>query len=88
MRRFPFLSITSIALSAIFLSGCGLDLFSGIAPLPASFCLLILLILIILTIVDVAGSDRPFGDKVAWVAFIVCVPLLSLIIYYLFRKKR
>lgn len=49
---------------------------------------LIIFILDCIAVFDCLKSDREFGKKILWIIFIFLAPVLGLIIYYLFGRKK
>lgn len=49
---------------------------------------LIIFILDCIAVFDCLKSDRDFGKKILWTIIIFIAPVLGLIIYYLFGKKK
>ncbi len=75
-------------LCAVFLAGCGenlLDMASSWESLGC--CGIIILVLDIIAIIEVAGSSRNPTAKFIWILFIVLVPFLGLIGYYIFADR-
>ncbi len=88
-KRYRFLPAALLGVMTLFLTGCGgpnlLDrLYS---PWGFGCCGLIVLILDIIALVEIVGSDRSTGDKVLWALLIIFFPVLGLILYYLFGRK-
>ena len=80
------LSGLAAVLSAVLLSGCGgPNLVDRInSPWGLSICGTIIVILDIVAIIDIAGSQRTFGSKALWVLLIVFFPVGGLAFYYFF----
>lgn len=57
------------------------------SPLGFGCCGFIILILDIIALVEVFGSNRDTGSKVLWGLSIFFFPILGLIIYYLFGRE-
>ena len=57
------------------------------SPLGFGCCGFIILILDIIALVEVVGSNRTTGNKVLWALIIIFFPLGGLIIYHLFGRK-
>lgn len=49
---------------------------------------LVIFILQIWAIIDVIGSDKSVAAKILWSLFILFVPLIGLIVYFLFGRER
>ncbi len=77
-----------LGLLTVVLAGCGgpnlLDRLNN--PWGYGLCSLIILVLDIIALLEVAGSDRSFGDKVLWGLLIFFFPVGGLILYYLFGR--
>ncbi|GIV59518.1 PLD nuclease N-terminal domain-containing protein [Rhodocaloribacter litoris] len=84
-----FLPALLLGLSTVLLAGCGgpnlLERINN--PWGYGLCSLIILVLDIIALLEVAGSDRSFGDKVLWGLLIFFFPVGGLILYYLFGRK-
>ncbi len=75
-------------LSAILLAGCEQNLIEMASSWESLGCCgLIILVLDIIAIVEIAGSSRTTGAKLIWILFIVFVPFLGLIGYYVFADR-
>lgn len=73
-------------LSMLLLAGCGgANLFERLSsPLGGGLCGLIILILDIIIIMDVLKSSRETSSKVIWILVIVFLPVLGIILYWIF----
>ena len=73
----------------VLLTGCGGATLGEYLKNPWGLgcCSFIILILDIIAIVEVAGSNRSTGSKVLWCLFIFFFPVLGLIVYYLFGRE-
>ena len=73
-------------LSALLLTGCGgANLFERLgSPLGGGLCGLIILVLDIIIIMDVLKSSRETSSKVIWILVIVFLPVLGIILYWIF----
>ncbi len=77
-----------IAFAAFFFTGCEstlLDYARNVGNL--SCCGIIVLILDIIALVEIMGSEHTLLNKILWAIFIICIPVLSLIIYYVFARN-
>ncbi len=52
----------------------------------SGICGTVIIILDVLAILEVAGSDRSFGNKALWSLLIVFFPVGGLLLYYFFGK--
>ncbi len=87
-KRYRFLPVALLGLTTLFLSGCGTNLIDYARnPWGIGCCGFIILILDIIALVEVVGSDRSTGDKLLWALLIIFFPVLGLILYYLFGRK-
>ena len=87
-HRYRFLPATLLGVMTLFLTGCGTNLFDYARnPWGLGCCGLIILILDIIALIEVVGSERSTGDKVLWALLIIFFPVLGLILYYLFGRK-
>ncbi|GIV62015.1 MAG: hypothetical protein KatS3mg044_0881 [Rhodothermaceae bacterium] len=84
-----FLPALLLGLVTLVLAGCGgpnlLERLNN--PWGVGFCGLIILVMDIIALLEVAGSNRSFGDKVLWGLLIFFFPVGGLILYYLFGRK-
>lgn len=73
---------------SVLLAGCGPNLFERLGNFwTLSCCGGVIVILDILALLELAGSERSTGDKLLWALLIVFFPLLGLILYYFFGRK-
>lgn len=77
-----------LGMMTLFLAGCGgPNLFDYLKnPWGLSFCSLIIVILDVIALVEVIGSNRKTGDKLLWSLLIIFFPLLGIILYYMFGR--
>ena len=77
-----------LAVLALVLAGCGSgNLLERInSPVGFGCCGLIILILDIVALVEIVGSNRSTGKKVLWALLIFFFPVGGLILYYLFGR--
>lgn len=75
-------------MTTLFLTGCsGPNLIDRLNNFwGRGICGAILIILDLIAIVEVFGSERSTGDKVLWTLLIVFFPVGGLIIYYLLGR--
>lgn len=77
----------SVAVLALFVAGCGPNLFDRVANFwSLSCCGGVIVILDILALLELAGSTRSTSDKVLWALLIIFFPLGGLILYYFFGR--
>lgn len=88
-QRYRFLPAALLGMMTVFLTGCGganladrLGISWGFG-----FCGLIILILDIIALVEIFGSNRDTTSKVLWCLLIFFFPVLGIIIYYLVGRK-
>ena len=90
MKRSPEALATGALLSLLVLltAGCGKNLFQKAAhPFSLGCCGLVVVVLDIIALLEIAGSNRSVGDKIIWALFIVFAPVLGFIAYYFFARK-
>ena len=73
-----------LILLALTVGGC-IDL-GSLGPIPVGICGLIVVILDIIAIVNIVGSNRTLLSKLVWILMIIFMPIMGLIIYYLIGK--
>ncbi|MBT8400710.1 MAG: PLD nuclease N-terminal domain-containing protein [Rhodothermia bacterium] len=77
-----------LVLTTAILSGCGgpnlIDRVGGFWAY--GICSAIIVILDVIALIEVFGSERQTGDKVLWTLVIVFFPVGGLIIYWIFGK--
>jgi hypothetical protein len=77
-----------VAMSSILLAGCGPNLFDRMANFwSLSCCGLVIVILDIIALLELAGSNRSTADKVLWALLIIFFPVGGLILYYFFGRR-
>ena len=89
MKRLATRLSTAILLSLpLFLLGCGgPNLFERLeSPWYYGICSTIIVILDIIALIEIAGSDREFGNKALWALLIIFLPVLGLILYWVFER--
>lgn len=87
MRLLP--SALVLSLLAAFVSGCGRNLAEMATNTGSLGCFgLIVLILNVIALVEVFGSDRTVGDKVLWGLLIFFLPVVGVLAYFLFGRKK
>ena len=86
MRFAP--STLLLAILAPLLSGCGRNLAEMATNTGSLGCIsLIVLILDVIALIEVFGSDRTLGDKVLWGLLIFFLPFIGVLAYFLFGRK-
>ena len=77
-----------LALTTVLLAGCGGPTLIDYANhgWGLGICGTIVLVMDIVAIIEVAGSDRTFGSKVLWVLILIFFPVGGLLIYYFFGR--
>ena len=82
------LSALLLLLTTALLAGCGgpnlIDRVGGFWAY--GICSAIIVILDIIALIEVFGSERSTGDKLLWTLLIVFFPVGGLIIYWIFGK--
>jgi len=68
-------------------AGCGSIELGSLGVLGGGICTLIILVLQIIAIIEVAGSDRDLISKVLWILLIFFASVLGIIIYYVFGRR-
>lgn len=83
-----YLAGSLMAFAALLLTGCGGGNMADYADhgWGIGICGMIVLIMDIVAIIEVAGSDRTFGGKALWVALIFFFPVGGLLLYYFFGR--
>ncbi len=82
------LSTLSFVVLALFVSGCGPNLFDRVANFwSLSCCGGVIVVLDIIALLELAGSTRSTADKVLWALLIIFFPLGGLILYYFFGRR-
>jgi hypothetical protein len=77
-----------LPLSALFLAGCGPNLFDRLYNFwSLGICGTVVVVLDILALLELAQSNRDFSNKVLWALLIIFFPVLGLIGYYFFGRK-
>ena len=88
-QRYRFLPTALLGMMTVLLTGCGgtnlADYFRN--PWGLGCCGFIILILNIIALVEVFGSNRDTTSKVLWCLLIFFFPILGIIIYYLFGRE-
>lgn len=82
-----FSAVGVLAVSTL-LAGCGgPNLFERAgSPWGYGLCSLIIVILDIIALVEIVGSDREFSSKAIWSLLIIFLPVLGLILYWFFER--
>ena len=87
MRRSSLLFPGMLAVAALLLfSGCAdANLFEMMTHgWGLGLCGTVIVVMDVIAILEIVGSDRTFGSKAVWSLIIVFFPLLGLIFYWLF----
>lgn len=73
---------------AVLLGGCAEPaLFTRIGNFQLFSCSAVIVILDIIALIEVAGSERSTGDKALWAVLIIFAPVIGCILYYFFGRK-
>lgn len=82
------LSAAAILAVSTLLAGCGgPNLIERMqSPWYFGFCSTVIVILDIIALVEIAGSDREFTSKALWALLIIFLPVLGLILYWFFER--
>ena len=84
-RTIPAIAV--LASSALFAGCAGPNLFERMqSPWYFGFCSTVIVILDIIALVEIAGSDRTFSSKAIWALLIIFLPVLGLILYWFFER--
>lgn len=86
----PLSYIPTLFLASLSLlwAGCGPDLIDRVNNIWSySCCGIIIVVLDVIAIVEVIGSNRSFGSKLIWSLFIIFAPVLGCVVYYFFGRK-
>lgn len=85
----PFVAGGFATLSLFLFAGCtGENLISRIGNFwQYGICSAIIVILDVVALVEVHGSDRTRGNKILWTLIIIFAPILGCIAYYFFGRK-
>ena len=89
MHRTSLLSAFIIAILAFVVAGCdGPDNLIELANRPFGYGIfgIVLLILDVIAIVNVLKQNRSTISKLIWILLIVFMPVVGLILYYLFAR--
>ena len=74
-------------LIATVLAGCGPNLFQRMSATEWGLCGTVVVVLDIVALVDLLGdATRTFGNKVIWSLVIVLMPVLGVILYFIFGR--
>ena len=74
--------------ATLVLAGCGPNLFERMDNwYTYGCCGIVVLILDVIAIIELLGSNRSFGDKVLWILVVIFMPVLGCVLYYLFGRK-
>lgn len=77
-----------VAASSLVLAGCSPNLFDRVANFwSLSCCGIVIVVLDIIALLELAGSNRSTGDKVLWALLIIFFPVGGLILYYFFGRR-
>ena len=81
------LTAAVFSVMALFLAGCGDNLFNKIGGFwELTCCGAVLVILDIIALIELAGSPRPTTNKVIWALVIILMPYLGCALYYFFGR--
>lgn len=82
-------TLVVLGITAVLLTGCDGTNLPDMATDPTSLgiCGVLALILAVIAIVEVAGSNRSTGGKVLWILVLLFLPYLGVILYYLFADR-
>ena len=88
-QRYRFFPTALLGMMTLFLTGCGGSNLSNYFQNSWSLgcCGTIILILNIIALVEIFGSNRDTTNKVLWGLFIFFFPILGIIIYYMFGRE-
>ena len=88
IRRLPNTAVALLLFSAtILLTGCQGNLLDMLSSFWTLGCIgTIIAVLDIIALVEIAGSRKSTGKKVLWALFIIFLPFLGLICYFLFGR--
>jgi len=88
-RRYRFLPAALLGTLPVFLAGCGGSNLSHYLQNPWGLgcCGFIILLLDVIALVEVVGSNRSTGDKLLWGLLIFFFPIFGLIVYYMFGRQ-
>ena len=88
-QRYRLLPAALLGMMTVLLTGCGgANLADRLGnSWGIGFCGLIILILDIIALVEIFGSNRDTTSKVLWCLLIFFFPILGIIIYYLVGRK-
>ena len=88
-QRYRLLPTALLGMMTVLLTGCGgANLADRLGnSWGFGFCGLIILILDIIALVEIFGSNRDTTSKVLWCLLIFFFPILGIIIYYLVGRK-
>ncbi len=91
MQRYanPLMAAAASFALMLTVAGCGPNLIQriGLRNGSLSCCGIVVVILDIIALLEIAGSNRSAGDKVLWAAIIIFFPILGCIAYYFFGRK-
>ena len=74
--------------ATFFLAGCGPNLFERAGNFGSLGCFgIIVVILDIIALVELIGSSKSVGNKVAWALVIIFFPVLGCVLYYFFGRS-
>ncbi len=83
------LAISTLFASSVLMMGCGGEtLFGKMSHFWSNgICGGIIVILDVIALVEVYGSDRTTGDKILWSLLIIFAPVIGCLLYYFFGRK-
>ena len=87
-RLQKLLPALSLVVVALVLAGCsGPNFLSRLGNFWTwGICSAIIVILDLIALFEIAGSNREFGNKLLWALLIIFFPVGGLILYYLFGR--
>lgn len=87
MTRIPRYLLLTVLPLALLMAGCGPNLVERMQfGWGTGICGLIIIVLDVIAIIEVAGSERDIGAKVLWVLLIIFFPVGGLLLYYFFGR--
>ncbi|NND73168.1 MAG: PLDc_N domain-containing protein [Rhodothermales bacterium] len=82
-------SLASLSVLSLILTGCGgpnlINRFNNFWSY--GICSTIVVVLDVVALIEVYGSERTTGDKLLWTFIIVVFPVFGCLMYYFFGRK-